>query len=140
MEIVANAVQTVTAGNSVIFTDTVVNGCASIVNRADSGLIKLRGLSNSQCRARFRASFGANIALPTGGSAGPISLTLTLDGEPLASTKMIVTPTAVNSYFNIATDVHIDVPIGCCATLSVRNTDGPDIIVQNASLIVERVA
>ena len=140
MEIVANAVQTVTTGNNVIFTDTAVNGCASIVQCAGSGLIKVRGLSNCQCRARFRASFGANIALPTGGSAGPISLTLTLDGEPLASTKMIVTPTAVNSYFNIATDVHIDVPIGCCATLSVRNTDGPDIIVQNASLIVERVA
>ena len=48
MEIVANAVQTVTAGNSVIFTDTVVNGCASIVHPADSGLIKLRRLSNSQ--------------------------------------------------------------------------------------------
>lgn len=140
MEIVANAVQTVTAGNNVIFTDTAVNGCASIVHRAGSGLIKLRGLSNSQCRARFRASFGANIALPTDGTAGPISLVLTLDGEPVASTKMIVTPTAVNAYFNIATDVHIDVPIGCCATLSVRNTDGPAIIVQNASLIVERVA
>ena len=140
MEIVANAVQTVTADNSVIFTDTAVSGCASIVHRAGSGLVKLRGLSNGQCRARFRASFGANIALPADGTAGPISLVLTIDGEPIASTKMIVTPTAVSAYFNIATDVHIDVPIGCCATLGVRNTDGPTIEVQNASLIVERVA
>lgn len=140
MEIVANAVQAVAAGNSVIFTDTAVGGCASIVHRAGSGLVKLRGLSNGQCRARFRASFGANIALPSDGTAGPISLVLTIDGEPIASTKMIVTPTAVSAYFNVAADVHIDVPIGCCATLGVRNADGPTIEVQNASLIVERVA
>ena len=127
MEITANAVQAVTAGNNVIFTDTAISGCASIVYREGSGIVKLRGLANNQCRARFRASFGANIALPSTGTAGPISLVLTLDGEPVATTRMIVTPTAVSAYFNVATDVYIDVPIGCCSTLGVRNSDGPEI-------------
>ena len=69
MEITNNAVQTVTAGNNVVFGSTAVSGGACIVHREGSGLVTLRGLTNSQCRARFRVSFGANIAVPTGGTA-----------------------------------------------------------------------
>ena len=66
MELTANAIQTVPANSNVIFTDTVVCGNCSIMHREGSGLVTLRGLTN-QCRARFRVSFGGNIALPTGG-------------------------------------------------------------------------
>lgn len=140
MEITANDIQLVSPNNNVIFTDTIIGGCPSIIHRNNSGIIKLRGLTATQCRARFRASFGANMAIPAGQAILPISLALTLDGEPVATTQMIVTPTLVNNYFNVASDIYIDVPIGCCGTLGVRNTSTIPVNVQNANLIIERVA
>lgn len=139
MEITANAIQEVVANNNVIFTDTLVPGNCSIIHREGSGLVKLRGLT-SQCRARFKIFFSGNIAVPEEGTAGPISLVLAIDGEPVSTTRMIVTPTETNQYFNVASSVYLNVPSGCCATVGVRNSDGPAINVQNANLIVERVA
>ena len=76
MELIANAVQTVNANQNVLFTDTVVCGNASITHRNGSGLINLRGLTANQCRARFKVSFGRNIAIPTGGTVEGISIAL----------------------------------------------------------------
>ena len=140
MEIIANAIQTVLANRNVYFTDDVICGNAAIVHRDDSGLITLRGLTNSQCRARFMVTFGANIAIPTGGTVGPISVAIAVDGEPIQATTMIVTPAAVEQYFNVKSSVFIDVPRGCCVTISVQNTSTEAIVVQNANLIVTREA
>ena len=139
MEIIANALQTVPANQNVYFTDTVVCGNCSITHRDDSGLITLRGITN-QCRARFRVSFGGNIGLPADGTVGPISLAIAIDGEAVRSTTMTVTPAAVEEFFNVYASVFIDVPRGCCMTVSVRNVTEDDVDVQNANLIVERVA
>lgn len=111
-----------------------------MVHRNGSGLVTLRGLTNCQCRARFRVSFGGNIAIPTGGTVGPISLAIAVDGEPIASTTMIYTPAAVEQYGNVFSAIFIDVPKGCCGKVSVRNTSTIPIDVQNANLIIERVA
>lgn len=139
MEITAVALQEVAANQNVQFTDVVTYGNPSIVHRAGSGLITLRGLTN-QCRARFKVSFGGNIAVPTGGTVGPISLAITINGEPLGSTLMIETPAAVEEFSNVFSAVYVDVPAGCCITVSVRNTSDEAINVQNANLIAERVA
>ena len=139
MEITANAIQTVAAGANVIFTDTVVCGNCSIMHREGSGLVTLRGLTN-QCRARFRVSFGGNIAIPTGGTVGPISLAIAVNGEPVATTTMISTPAAVEEYNNVFSAIFLDVPKGCCSQISVRNISDQPIEVQNANLIIERVA
>lgn len=139
MELTANAIQTVPANGNVIFTDTVVCGNCSIMHREGSGLVTLRGLTN-QCRARFRVSFGGNIALPTGGTVGPISLAIAINGEPVATTTMISTPAAVEEFNNVFSAIFIDVPKGCCSQISVRNTSDQPVNVQNANLIVERVA
>lgn len=139
MEITAVALQEVAENQNVLFTDTVVYGCPSIVHRAGSGLVTLRGLTN-QCRARFKVSFGGNIAIPTGGTVEAISLAITIDGEPLGSTLMIQTPAAVEQFSNVFSTVYIAVPAGCCVTIGVRNTSTQAINVQNANLIVERVA
>ena len=139
MEITANAIQTVPAGTNVIFTDTTVCGNCSIMHREGSGLVTLRGLTN-QCRARFRVSFGGNIALPTGGTVGPISLAIAVNGEPVATTTMISTPAAVEEFNNIFSAIFLDVPKGCCSQISVRNISDQPVDVQNANLIVERVA
>lgn len=140
MELTANTAQTVAANQDVLFTNTAVCGNNSIVHRQGSGLITLRGLTSCQCRARYRVFFSENIAVPTGGTAGSISLTLALDGEPISATSMIVTPAAVNQFNNVASAIFIDVPKGCCEQVSVRNTSTQPIVVQNANIIVERVA
>ena len=139
MEIIANAVQTVPANQNVYFTDTVICGNPSITHRDDSGLVTLRGVTN-QCRARFMVTFGGNIAVPTGGTVGPISLAIAIDGEAVPATTMIVTPAAVEQYFNVKSSVFIDVPRGCCVTVSVKNVSDDDIEVQNANLIITREA
>lgn len=139
MEIIANALQTVPANQNVYFTDTVVGGNCTISHRDDSGLINLRGLTN-QCRARFRVAFGANIGLPADGTVGPISLAITIDGEAVRATTMTVTPAAVEQFFNVSSSVFVDVPRGCCVTISVQNITDVDVDVQNANLIVDRVA
>lgn len=140
MEITANAVQTVAAGSNVTFTETPVSGNCSIIHTDGSGLVKLRGLTSTQCRARFKVYFGANIAVPTGGTVGEISLALSVDGEPVATTTMIATPAAVEEYFNVSSSIYLEVPACCCSTLGVRNIGTAAINVQNANLIVERVA
>lgn len=139
MEIIANALQTVAANANVLFTDTVTSGNCSIVHRDDSGLITLRGITN-QCRARYRVSFGGNVAIPEGGTVEPISFALAINGEPVGATIMIVTPTVAEAFFNIFSAVFIDVPAGCCSQVSVTNTTAQPIDVQNANLIIERVA
>lgn len=139
MEITAVATQTVAPNANVLFTETVVDNSPSIIHRPGSGLVTLRGLT-TQCRARFKVSFGGNIAISTGGTVAPISLALTIDGEPIASTTMIETPAAVGDYSNVFSAIYIAVPAGCCLTVGVRNTSTGDVDVANANLIVERVA
>ena len=139
MEIIANALQTVPANQNVYFTDTVMCGGCSITHRDGSGLVTLHGNTN-QCRARFKVSFGGNIAIPTGETVGPISLAISIDGEALLSTTMTVTPAAVEQFFNVFSAVFIDVLRGCCVTISVKNINDIPVEVINANLIVERVA
>lgn len=139
MEITANAVQTVAANQNVLFTDTVVCGTGSIIHRDGSGLVTLRGITN-QCRARFKVSFGGNIAVPATGTAGPISLAIAVNGEPVLSTTMTETPTATDAYSNVFSAIYVDVPACCCTQISVKNIGADNINVQNANLIIERIA
>ena len=139
MEITANAIQTIGENANVLFTDTVVDGNCAIVHRDGSGLVTLRGLT-TQCRARFRVSFGGNIAIPTGGTVGPLSLAIAINGEPVATTTMISTPAAVEEYNNVFSAIFLDIPRGCCSQISVKNITAESINVQNANLIIERVA
>ena len=139
MELIANALQTVDAGANIQFTDEAVSGCNSILHRAGSGLVTLRGITQ-QCRARFKVFFSGNIALPTGGTVEAISIAISVHGEPVESTTMIYTPAAVEEFANVASAVYLDVPAGCCISVGVRNTSTQAIDVQNANLIVERVA
>ncbi len=138
-EFTAVANQTVALNQNVLFTDEPVCGNCSIIHREGSGLVTLRGITK-QCRARFRVFFSGNIAVPTGGTVGSISFAIASNGEAINSTNMIVTPAAVGEYFNVAGGVFLDVPAGCCTQVSVRNTSVGAVDVQNANLIIERVA
>ena len=81
-----------------------------------------------------------SIAIPTGGTVEAISAAISVDGEALATSTMIVTPAAVENYFNISSEALVDVPNGCCLTISVKNVSDQSIIFANSNLIVERVA
>ena len=140
MEITANAIQTVAVNQAVLFTETAVPGNCSMIHREGSGLVGLRGLPNGQCRARFLIEFGANIAVPEGSEVGPISLAISINGEPVVTSSMISTPAAVSQYNNVGASLYVDVPIGCCSQISVENTSTIPVNVQNANLIIERVA
>ncbi len=49
----------------------------SLFSALNGGGVQQGGKRNlaPQCRARYEVSFGANIAVPAGGTAGPISAT-----------------------------------------------------------------
>ena len=138
-EYIATDVQTVETNQNVLFTDTPICGSNSIFHRQGSGLFTLRGITN-QCRARFKVTFGANIAIPETETVDPISVAIAINGEPILSTTMIVTPAAVSQFFNVGRTIYIDIPAGCCSQISVKNTSTQSISIENANLIIDRVA
>lgn len=138
-EYVAVANQSVATNGNVVFTNTAVQGSNCIKHREGSGIITLRGITN-QCRARFFVEFSANIAVPTGGTAGAISLAIAISGEPVLSSQMISTPAAVEQFNNVSAGIYVDVPTGCCVNIAVENTSNQAIDVANANIIVTREA
>lgn len=132
------AMQTVDAGKNVLFSDAPVPGGCCIIHREGSGIVTLRGVASGR-RAAYRISFGANIAVPAGGTAGEISVSIAQGGEALESSQAIVTPAAAGEYQNVYVSAVVYVPAGCCTQISAQNTSGTGINVRNANLIVERV-
>lgn len=142
VELTANAAQTVAAGQNVLFTDTPV-GCnrGYVVHRDGAGLVTLRGACNGCANfARYKVMFLGNIAIPTGGAVGAISVALSIDGEAIPQTTATVTPAAVGDAWNVATAAFVDVPRGCCANVAVKNINTQAISASNANLLIERVA
>lgn len=133
--------QTVAVDENVLF----ANGsrCCKkgyVQHRDDSGIFYLKGITN-QCKATYKVSFTANIAIAEGGTVEPISVALTINGEALGNATAVVTPAAIGDFFNVSVSTLIDVPYGCCVTISVENTsDTTAIDVVNANLIIDRIA
>lgn len=122
------------------------NGCRAcrkgfISHRDDSGIFFLKG---SGCRAIYRVTFNGNIAVAPaadGGVLEPISVALTINGETLGNATAIVTPAAIGNFFNVSITTFMDIPCGCCVTVSVENTSPTSAIeVENANIIFDRVA
>lgn len=150
-EFLKNDIQVVNPNQPVILTTSI--GCPNgyVYHRPESGILTLRGIVNNRCGcfARYQVTFNGNIAVPEDGTAGPIAVALALDGEPILTSRAIVTPAEVDEYFNVTSTAIITVPRGCCFNLSVENvsesaepatTPAPQINVQNANLTVARIA
>lgn len=135
------AAQTVAVDENVLFN----NGCRAcrkgfIQHRDDSGIFFLKG-SSSGCRAVYRVTFNGNISIATGGTVEPISVALTINGEALGNATATVTPAAIGNFFNVSVTTFIDIPCGCCVTVSVENVSATTVIdVTNANIVFERVA
>ena len=137
----AVAVQTVAVDDNILF-DNGSRACRKgfVQHRDDSGIFFLKGATNG-CRAVYRVTFNGNIAIATGGTVEPISVALTINGEALGNATATVTPAAIGDFFNVAVTTFIEIPCGCCVTVSVENvSDTTDIDVQNANIIFDRVA
>lgn len=147
-EYTANAVQTVNPGETVIFTEA-PDPCQRgfVRHRLGAGNFLLSGWvpnlrTGCCCRrpnaARYLTDFGANIAVPTGETVGPISLAITIDSATIPASTMIVTPAAVEEFFNVSRAISVPVWRGCCETVAVRNTSTIPILVQNANILFSR--
>lgn len=139
-ELTAVAVQTVSASGSVLFTDDIgFRNCNRrfVYHRPGTGTVSVRGLPGCNFTP-LTVSFGANIAVPAGGTVGEISLALAADGEVIGSTERLFTPAAVDEYGNVTASAEILVPCWLPLSFSVVNTSDQDILVQNASLIIKK--
>lgn len=131
--------QTVAVNGNVLFTDVTSNCNKGIIShRTGSGLFNVKG-ATTNCRAKYRVSFSGNIAVPTGGTAGPISLAIAIEGEPDLSTVAIATPAAVGAFNNVAMATDVWIPCGCCQAVSIKNTSTQAILVANANITIDRI-
>ena len=149
-EFAYNPIQVVEPGQNVLLNTVIPCNKGYVFHRESAGIVILRGIVNcpQACFARYQVTFNANIALVEGATVGPISIALAIDGEPIQTSRAIITPAAVDEYGNVTSTAIITVPKGCCFTVAVENTSAPaapgdaapEINVQNANLVVSRIA
>ena len=156
-EFAYNPIQLVEPGQNVILDTIIPCNKGYVYHRDQAGIVILRGIVNNSCAcfARYQVTFNGNIALAEGAAVGPISVALAIDGEPVQTSRAIVTPAGVSepppslvNYFNVTSTAVITIPRGCCFTVAVENTSGPaepggvapEIVVQNANMTVTRIA
>ena len=152
-----NPIQLVEPNQNIILDTVIPCNRGYVFHRDQSGILILRGIvnCNNGCFARYQVTFNGNIAFPDGAEVGPISISLAIDGEPVQTSRAIVTPAdtatdppTAENFFNVTSTAIITVPKGCCFTVAVENTSGPvvpgavapEILVQNANLTVTRIA
>lgn len=147
-EYLANAVQEVANNAPVIFTASIPCRKGYVYHEDETGIFILRGITN-QCFATYQVTFNGNIAIPEGGTVTPIAIGIAVSGEPRLTSRAIFTPAAVGDYGNVTSTCIIKVPRGCCFSVSVdaipASTDptitpAPIIEVQNANLVIDRIA
>ena len=155
----ANAAQNLLTNGPVIFTNSPVTDTQGLIfHRDESGIFRLASPSkivgncggswnwlcgncsccNSMPEALYEVTFHGNIAIPTGGTVGEISMALSIDGTADPSSTMIVTPAAVGEFWNVGASIIVAVPAICgCESVSVINTSDQAITVQNSNLLIE---
>jgi hypothetical protein len=148
-EYLANASQEVALNGPVLFTASIPCRRGCVYHEDETGVFILRGKTN-QCFATYQVVFNGNVAIPTGGTVGPVALAIAINGEPRVTSRAIFTPAAVEEYGNLTSTAIIKVPQGCCFTLSVEYVNGsvddptfvptPVIEVINANLVINRIA
>ena len=148
-EYLANEVQPISLNQPAVFRASIPCNRGYIYHEDETGIFILRGVTQN-CFARYQVTFNGNIALPEGGTPGPIAIALAVNGEPRLTSRAIVTPAAVDEYGNVTSRATVDVPKGCCFTVGVEYVNGtvddpattptPLINVIDGSLSITRVA
>ena len=134
-------VQTVAVDENVLFLNG--NRCCKkgyIVHNDSSGIFRIKG-DPRNCKTIYKVHFNANIAIATGGTVEPISVALTQNGEVLRNSIATVTPAAIGDFWNAGFETFIELPCGCCDTISIENISATTAIdVINANIIIDRIA
>ncbi len=147
-EYLANGVQSVNLNAPIIFSASIPCTKGYVYHEDETGIFILRGITPN-CFAQYQVTFNGNIAIPEGGTVGPIAIALAINGEPRPASRAIYVPAAVDTYGNVTSTAIIKIPRGCCFTLSVDYVPGDDdpataptpvIEVQNANLVIARIA
>lgn len=140
--------QNVAFGQNLLLADSIRCPNGYVIHRNGSGILTLRGITPN-CFARYEVTFNGNLAVPEGGTAAAIAVALAIDGEALQSSRAIVTPAAVEQYFNVTSTAIITVPKGCCYTVALENVnagvggeivDEQTISVADGNVTVTRIA
>ena len=143
-----DSVETVALNAPIPFLDSIPCPYGSVYHQSGSGIFILKGKTNN-CFARYEVTFTGNISIPTGGAVTPIATAIVVSGEQKLGSRSIYTPAAVDNYGNVTSRTVIDVPRGCCFTISVEYvsgvTDGtttptPSINVLDGSVSITRLA
>lgn len=148
-EFLANGVQEIALNAPAIFTASIPCRKGYVYHEDETGIFILRGITNNQCFATYQVTFNGNIAIPEGGTAGPIAVAITVNGEPRPTSRAIYVPAAAQDFGNVTSTAIIRVPRGCCFSLSIESvpatadpteTPAPVIEMQNANLVINRIA
>ena len=147
-----DAVESVALNTAIPFVDSIPCTRGYVWHQSGTGIFVLRGIVNNPCAsfARYEVEFTGNIAIPTGGAVTPIATAIVVSGESRTGSRSIFTPAAVDTYGNVTSRATIDVPKGCCFTVSVEYVNGavdnptatptPLINVVDGSLSIRRSA
>lgn len=106
----------------------------------------LRGIvRNTNCcnpRAQYKVTFAGNIAVAEGGTPGEIQVALSVNGYVRPFTISAATPAAVGDFWHAGGDTIIDVPAGCCTTVTVVNasSEATAITIRNLNVDIERIS
>jgi len=148
-EYLANNVQNVALNDPVLFTASIPCNKGYVYHEDGTGIFILKGCTQN-CFARYQVTFNGNIAIPTGGAITPVAIGISVMGEDRPTSRAIFVPAAVDTYGNVTSTALITVPKGCCFSVAVRYVDAttddpattptPTIEVQNANLVINRVA
>lgn len=147
-EYLAVAAQNVALNQAAVFEASIPCRAGNVAFENGTGVFVLRG-NTCNCFARYAVDFNGNIALPEGGTPGPIAVAISVNGEARPSSLAISTPAAVEEFNNVTCTATIDVPKGCCAFVSLRHvpastdptvTPAPVITIQNGNFRIKRTA
>ena len=145
-------VETVPLNTAIPFIDSIPCKKGYVIHASGSGIFVLRGIVNnpSACFARYNVEFTGNVSIPTGGAITPIATAIVVSGESRDGSRSIYTPSAVDEYGNVTSRATIDIPRGCCFTVSVEYVNGsvndptvtptPVINIVDGSLSINRIA
>lgn len=147
-----DAVETVALNQAIPFIDSIPCNKGYVWHQDGTGIVILRGIVNNPCAcsARYEVEFTGNIAIPEEGEVTPIATAIVVSGEQRIGSRSIYTPAEADAYGNVTSRATVDVPKGCCFTVSVEYVNGtvddptvvptPLINVIDGSLSITRTA
>ena len=130
--------QNVEDNQNVLFDNIIPCDRGIILHNEGSGLFLIKPIMTVPCVrfVRFLVLFHGNVAIPEGGTVGPISLSLSINGEADQSTVATTTPAAAEDLYNLGFASYLTVPVGCCTQIAVKNISGTEILVNKPKLII----